>query len=108
MGPDLAERFREYQLTAPGSAVYHPAPPTAVIGVFPGRVQLYDVETERTYVITTNQADSEILLAENAIVYYRASDRLYSAEIKVDGLGTPRLLAKDDTVGDAHWAFLRR
>jgi hypothetical protein len=108
MGPDLAELFREYQLSAPGSTVYHPAPPSAVIGVFPGRLHVYDVDSERMYPITTNQADSEILLVENGAVYYRVSDRLYSAEIGDKGIGAPKLLVKSEEVRDAHWAFTKR
>lgn len=82
------ERFRDYRM-----------------GTFPGRLYLYDVEAGRTFLITTNQADSEILLVENGIVYCRVSDRLYSAEVKEEGVGAPRLLAKAEVVRDAHWAF---
>ncbi|MGA9627512.1 MAG: hypothetical protein WBL65_22310 [Bryobacteraceae bacterium] len=106
MGPDLAELFREYQLSAPGATVYHPAPPSAVIGVFPGRLNLYDVDSEKMYPITTNQADSEVLLVENGVVYYRVSDCLYSAEIRGGEIGAPKLLAKAEEVRDAHWAFI--
>jgi hypothetical protein len=75
--------------------------------VFPGRLYLYDVNTERVYTITTNQGDSEILLVENDIVYYRASDRLYSIPVSEKGLGTAKLIATDEAIRDAHWAFVR-
>jgi len=76
--------------------------------VYPGRLHLYDVETERVHTITTNQGDSEVLLVENGNVYYRAADELYSAPISSDGVGPGRLLATDDLIRDAHWAFIKR
>jgi hypothetical protein len=75
--------------------------------VFPGRLYLYDAETERVRTIATNQADSEILLVEGGVVYYRASDRLYSATITDKGLSPGRLLATSDVIRDAHWAFIK-
>jgi hypothetical protein len=75
--------------------------------VFPDRMYLYDVDTERVYTITTNQGDSEVLLVENGIVYYRASDRLYSAPIGEMSIGKATLLATDDAIRDAHWAFIK-
>jgi hypothetical protein len=75
--------------------------------VYPGRLFLYDANTERLYTIVTHQGDSEILLVEDGTVYYRASDRLYSAPITNLGLGEPKLLAKSDVVRDAHWAFIK-
>jgi hypothetical protein len=75
--------------------------------VFPGRMYLYDVDTERVYTITTNQGDSEVLLVENNVAYYRASDRLYSVPITEKGLGTARLLATHEAIRDAHWAFIK-
>jgi hypothetical protein len=75
--------------------------------VFPGRLLLYDVETERSYTIATNQGDSEVVLVENDTVYYRASDRLYSVAIMESGLGRPHLIATADAIRDAHWAFVK-
>ena len=40
--------------------------------VYPGILHLYDAATEKSYTITTNQADSEIILVENNTVYYRS------------------------------------
>jgi hypothetical protein len=76
--------------------------------VFPGLLHLYDVDTDRSYTISTNQGDSEIVLVENNVVYYRVSDRLYSVPITGNGLGESHLIAKDDAIRDAHWAFLAR
>jgi len=76
--------------------------------VFLGRLDLYDVDSGQTYSIVTSQGDSEVLLIENDIVYYRASDRLYSAAIAKAGLGQAKLLAAADVIRDAHWAFIKR
>ena len=75
--------------------------------IFPGYLYLYDSATERTYTIITNQGDSEILLVENGAVYYRASDRLYRADLTDQGLTPGRLLATSDVIRDAHWAFVK-
>ena len=75
--------------------------------VFPGRLYLYDVSTDRTYTIATNQGDSEVLLVENGTVYYRASDRLYAAAVTEKGLGQAHLLVTSEVVRDAHWAFIK-
>jgi hypothetical protein len=76
--------------------------------VFPGRLHLYNVETEKSYSITTNQADSEVLLIDQGVAYYRVSDRIYSVSIGSTGLGEPKLCAKADSIRDAHWAFVKR
>jgi hypothetical protein len=88
-GPSIGARFDEAE------------------AVFPGRLHLYDVDSQRIRTIVTNQGDSEILLVENDIVYYRASDRLYSAEITSKGIENTRLLATADVIRDAHWAFTK-
>jgi hypothetical protein len=75
--------------------------------VLPGRLYLYDVDTERVLPITTNEGDSEVLLVENNVVYYRVNDQLFSAFISEKGVGHPRLLATDEAIRDAHWAFMK-
>jgi hypothetical protein len=89
MGPSTQERFDEDNRS------------------FPGRLHLFDVETEKTRTIVTNQGDSEIILVENDTVYYRVSDRLYSAPFIADGFGPARMLATDELIRDAHWAFIK-
>jgi hypothetical protein len=89
MGPDVAYLLKEFK------------------GAYPGMLHLYDVETGRKYIISTRQGDSEILLVQDKIVYYRASDRLYSATITSDGIGPARLIATSEVVRDVHWAFKR-
>jgi len=75
--------------------------------VLPGKLDLYDVATEKMYHIVTNQGDSEILLVDNSTVYYRVSDRLYSAAIGKDGLEPAKLLATSESIRDVHWAFVK-
>lgn len=75
--------------------------------IYPGRLHLYDTETKQMRTIVTNQADSEVLLVENETFYYRVSDRLYSAPITATGFGPALLLAQDEAIRDAHWAFLK-
>ena len=89
-GPSMTERFRGRR------------------GIFPGRLHLYDMELGRSYTITTNQGDSEIILVENGVVYYRVGTSIYKASIGETGLGPPQLIAKSNMLGDAHWAFIRQ
>lgn len=81
-GPSIEERFKDLPY------------------VIPGKLDLYDVATEKMYSIVTNQGDSEILLVDNGTVYYRVSDRLYSAAIGKDGLEPAKLLAKSESIRD--------
>lgn len=92
MGPEVAERMDN----AEDGVVY------------PGKFHIYDVETEKLFPLTTDQADSEVLLVENGLVYYRVLNQLYQAPISDRGIGPARLLATDDAILDAHWAFMKR
>ena len=76
--------------------------------VFPGRINIYDVDTDRAFPINTGQGDSEVLLVEAGVVYYRVMDKLYSAPVTAQGVGTATLLATDDAILDAHWAWIKR
>jgi hypothetical protein len=76
-------------------------------GLYPGRLDVYDLATEKLYTITTNQGDSEILLIEDNAVYYRVSNRLYKAPILDSGIGAATLMATDEAIRDAHWAFIK-
>jgi hypothetical protein len=75
--------------------------------VFPGRLHLYNIDTGQDTVITTNQGDSEVLLVDKNVVYYRVSNRLYSASITAGAIAMPKLLATDETIRDVHWAFIK-
>ncbi|HEY3840606.1 MAG TPA: hypothetical protein VGL72_28735 [Bryobacteraceae bacterium] len=81
---------------------------SATNDLFPGRLHLFNIETEKTYMIETRQGDSEILLVENDTVYYRVSDRLYSAPITDTGIGAAKQIAKNEIIRDAHYAFMTR
>jgi hypothetical protein len=76
--------------------------------VYPGRLHVYNIYTEKLFTITTNQGDSEILLIEDNTVYYRVSNRLYTAPITDSGIGAATLIATDEAIRDAHWAFTKR
>jgi hypothetical protein len=91
-GPDLAVRFKSQA----DRGDFHP-----------GRLHIYNIDTEKLFTITTNQADSEILFIEDNVVYYRVTNRLYSAPISDSGIGTTTLLATDEAIRDAHWAFIK-
>jgi hypothetical protein len=88
-GPSLVDSFRN------ASAAY------------PGRLHVYNIDTEKLFTITTNQGDSEILLIEDNTVYYRVSNRLYTAPITDSGIGAATLIATDEAIRDAHWAFIK-
>jgi hypothetical protein len=75
--------------------------------VLPGRLDLFDVATERTYSIPTSQGDSEVLLVDSNTVYYRVSNRLYSAAVNPGGIGPAQLLSTSESVRDVHWAFVK-
>jgi hypothetical protein len=88
-GPSMSEQFKDLPY------------------VLPGKLDLYDVATEKMYHIDTNQGDSEILLVDNNTVYYRVSNRLYSAAIGKDSLEPAKLLSTSESIRDVHWAFLK-
>jgi hypothetical protein len=75
--------------------------------IYPGRLDVYNIDTDKLFTITTNQGDSEILLIEDNTVYYRVSNRLYKAPITDGGIGTAALIATDEAIRDAHWAFIK-
>jgi hypothetical protein len=80
-----------------GEAKYYPAVLFAI-----------DSLTGRLYQIRTNQGDSAILLIEGTKIYYRVNDQILSAPIQGNAVGSPTLLARDEELRDAHWAFTDR
>jgi hypothetical protein len=74
---------------------------------FSGQLAVYDTDAKKLFSISTNQNDSEVLLIENGIVYYRSATRLYSAQLTKNGVGPGRLLATSELIRDAHWAFIK-
>jgi hypothetical protein len=76
----------------------------------PGILYLFNTDTEAYIEWHTGQGDSEILLVQDEMVYYRVFDAIYKAAI-IDGksLGEPDLLVKDgQIVPQIHWAFLKK
>jgi hypothetical protein len=74
----------------------------------PGILFLLNVDTQKYIEWSTNQGDSEILLVQDEIVYYRVFDEIYKAQI-VDGarLGASELLVRDRfVVPFIHWAYI--
>jgi hypothetical protein len=80
-------------------------------GVYrPGILYLFNTDTEKYIEWNTGQGDSEILLVQDEVVYYRVFDEIYKASIeKGEKLGKSELLVKDNQVVPyIHWAFLRQ
>jgi hypothetical protein len=86
-----------------------PATATATEGrSLPGRLLIYDTDSEKEFSIQTGQGDSEVVLIQDGVVYYRAATRLYSAPLSKSGVGEGRLLATSELIRDAHWAFIKQ
>lgn len=73
-----------------------------------GILYLYNTYSQTYIEWNTGQGDSEILLVENDIVYYRINDEIYAATIQGEQLKKPKLLIKDLQVLDIHWAFISK
>jgi len=71
----------------------------------PGILILYNAHTRQECRIETHQADSEVILIQDATVYYRVNRSIWQAQIGPKGLSAPVLVADDPAVVDAHWAF---
>jgi len=57
--------------------------------------------------IVTNEEDSEVLLVDGETIYYRVNNKLYSSTAGTSGQMPGRLIATDDRIRDAHWAFMK-
>ena len=75
--------------------------------VYPGRLHVHDVATGQSTVIVTNEEDSEVLLVDEETIYYRVNDTIHASARGVSGLLPGRILATDDRIRDAHWAFMK-
>jgi hypothetical protein len=76
----------------------------------PGILYLFNTDTEKYIEWSTGQGDSEILLVQDEIVYYRVFDEIYKVPI-VNGemFGQSELLVKDNqVVPQIHWAFFEQ
>jgi hypothetical protein len=74
----------------------------------PGILYLFNTDTHKYIEWNTGQGDSEILLVQEEMVYYRVFDEIYKAVIiNGEALDKPELLVKDNqTVPQIHWAFI--
>lgn len=74
---------------------------------YPGILFLHNINTGEIIKWNTNQGDSEILLVQDDIVYYRINDKIFKASIiNSESLGESELLVQDERVPDIHWAFI--
>lgn len=74
---------------------------------YPGILYVLNAHTQKYIEWNTGQGDSEIILLQDGIIYYRINDEIYKRPI-IEGkeLGPEELLIKDPRVPDIHWAFL--
>lgn len=72
-----------------------------------GSLYLRNIDSKAIIAWETGQGDSEILLVQDEMVYYRVNDKIYRVPI-INGekLGESELLVQDERVPDIHWAFL--
>lgn len=109
---DDGEYFMDKQ--RPGSSLWKDretgsSPALRYEGMYaPGILYFYNPSTKIYFELSTNQADSEVVLIQNNKVIYRVYDELYETEIvRGKKLGKSVLLLKSDYVPDIHWAFYR-
>jgi hypothetical protein len=76
---------------------------------YPGLLYLFNVHTKDYIEWDTRQGDSEVLLVQDDMVYYRVNTKiLKSAIVNNQKLGEPELLIDDVRVRDIHWAYLKK
>ena len=102
ISPGKADRRQEPNSFGPGFDTM-----TRVLKFYyPGLLFLYHIPSKAYIEWSTGQGDSEVLLVEDDLVYYRVNDQIYRASIyEGKKLGKPELLLKDNRVPDIHWAF---
>jgi hypothetical protein len=72
---------------------------------FPDALFLYNIRTQRKYAVQTGQGDSEILLMDGTMVYYRLNDTVYKASFEQTAIGMPVEILNDPYIQLAHFAF---
>ncbi len=70
-----------------------------------GALYVYNVKTGAHFLIETREADSEVLLVDDASIIYRVNDQIKQAPIVGGALGPSTILATGDAVSGVHWAF---
>ena len=81
-------------------------------GYYPGILFVIEVATGKTYQWRTNQADSEVLWADDSAFYYRRINELLRIDL-IDtpngrSLGAPKSIVKSNVLLDVHVAFRGR
>jgi hypothetical protein len=74
--------------------------------VFAGSARLLDIRTGKRYDLFTGHGDTEVLLIDQATVYYRVNDALVRAQLGRDSIENTVVLLRDDRIPLVHWAFL--
>ena len=72
----------------------------------PGMLFLYHAQTQKQYTILTHQGDSQVLVVDGDVVYYRVNRSILKARIGSPDIDKPTVIVEDDIVPDIHWAFL--
>lgn len=73
-----------------------------------GYLYLYNYKTKAYIEWNTGQADSEILLVKNDVVFYRKYDEIHKVKIiKGKELGQDEVILKNKNVPSIHWAFFK-
>ncbi len=70
-----------------------------------GALYVYNVKTGAHFLIETREADSEVLLVDDASIIYRINDQIKQAPINGGAVGPSTILAIGDAVSGVHWAF---
>src|SRR5205085_4051685 len=73
---------------------------------FTGELGLYNIRTRQSYRIATGQGDSEVLLVDNNVVYYRVNDAILKATLGSNKVDNTVALVRGANIQLAHWAFL--
>lgn len=76
--------------------------------IFEGKLFLFNTTTKKYIEIDTKQGDSEIILVEKEIVYYRVFDELYMGTIGNTKIENVTKIIKHPLIQDAHWAFIAK
>ena len=75
---------------------------------YPGELFIISTDSGKIWTLKTDQGDSEVLLVQDDIVYFRVNDRIMKCTIQGDFLSAPTELAKAEELRDVHIAFVGR
>lgn len=72
---------------------------------FTGKLVFYDSRVNRSIILETGQADSEVLAMDDSSVVYRVNNALFEAHFDNGRLTKPVRLIEDELLADVHWGF---